>query len=90
MDLNIDFSNIYWFEIRKLGITMEEVIEVVHSSKSALGFIANEEFLIGFSSRRKFIVVSFCVSKNVNFDIEILDIDLPYEEDIAKIWCPNQ
>jgi len=90
MNLNRDFSNIHWFEIRKMGITMEEVIDVIQSSKSSVGFIVNSEFLVGFTSKRKFIVVAYCISKNVNFDIEILDIDLPHEEDIAKIRCPNQ
>ena len=58
MDFQIDFSNIEWFEIRKLGITMEEVFEVIQNPNSP---IPSE----GIYQQRKVIVVAYGISKKL-------------------------
>jgi hypothetical protein len=87
MDFDIDFSLIQWIEIRKLGISMEEVYDVFKNPNSSITSLLDESFAVGFTSKRKFIVVSYRIAKNVNFNIEVIEIELPYEEDIKRSWC---
>ena len=90
MDFNIDFSSILWIEVRKLGISMEEIHSIFQNPSSSIASFHGEEFIVGFSSKRKFILAAYQIAKNTNFDIEVLQIDLPYEEDIKKYWCRHQ
>ena len=87
MDFNIDFSMIDFIEMRKCDITREEIVSILNNRSSY--FEQNEDFIyvLGFSIRRKFIQMAYRVSKNANFEIEILQVDLPYEKDIKQNWC---
>jgi hypothetical protein len=87
MDFDIDFSQILWIEIRKLGISMDEVLSIFKNPRSMVASHGSEYFVVGFSNKRKFIVATYQIAKNVNFDIEVVQIELPYEEDIEKCWC---
>jgi hypothetical protein len=86
-EFSIDFSGINWIEMRKIGISPDEVVSVFGKPSTEFFFHREMECLVGFTSKRKFILVAFRVAKSINFDIEIFDIDLPYEEDIESIWC---
>ena len=66
---------------------MEEVFSVFQNPTTEVFLFKNKECLIGFTSKRKFILVAYQVAKSPNFDIEVHEIDLPYEEDIESIWC---
>jgi hypothetical protein len=88
MDFDIDFSEIQWIEVRKLGISMDEVYSVFKNPSSSFVFLPGLDFIVGFTSKRKIIVVTYQIAKNVNFDIEVIEIELPYEEDIKRFWCP--
>ncbi|HEY9044858.1 MAG TPA: hypothetical protein VIN08_03140 [Ohtaekwangia sp.] len=87
MIFNIDFSMIDRMEMRNLNITPDEIVNILNNRSSY--FEANEDFIyvLGFSTRRKFIQMAYRVSKNVNFEIEVLQVDLPYEKDIKQNWC---
>ncbi len=87
MDFDIDFSQILWVEIRSLGISIDEVYSIFKNPSSTVASHGSEDFIVGFSNKRKFVVVTYQIAKNVNFDIEVTQIELPYEEDIKKFWC---
>ncbi|MBY0433665.1 MAG: hypothetical protein K2U26_06110 [Cyclobacteriaceae bacterium] len=73
--------------MKKLGISLEEVNQILVNRSSF--FESNQEFtyVLGFSEKRKFLQVAYRNSKKPNFDIEVLQIDLAYEKDIKKYWC---
>ncbi len=87
MDFEIDFSDVPWVEIRKLGISIDEVYSVFKNPNSSVASSTTGEFIVGFSNKRKFVVITYKIAKNANFDIEVIQIELPYEEDIKKFWC---
>ncbi|HEY9008678.1 MAG TPA: hypothetical protein VIM75_21220 [Ohtaekwangia sp.] len=86
-EFTFDFSGIDWVALRGLGITRNEVISVFKNPSSAVDRIDGIDFLIGFSDKRKFLIVAYRLAKNSNFGLEVLQVDLPYEKDIQKIWC---
>lgn len=45
------------------------------------------EYAIGYINRVKFLHIAYRISKSVNFDIEILQVGIPDEEEITKYWC---
>jgi hypothetical protein len=87
MGFDIDFSDIPWVEIKKLGISLDEVFSVFENPSSSIASSLAGEFIVGFSNKRKFVVITYKIAKNANFDIEVIQIELPYEEDIKKFWC---
>ncbi len=89
MDFDIDFSQIQWIEVRKLGISIREIHDIFKNPSSVFSTVQGEPIIVGFSSKRKFIVATYQIAKNINFDIEVLQIDLPYEEDIKNYWCAH-
>ena len=90
-DFNIDFSAIDRLQMKKSNILLDEIRSVFANLNSEYDF-SNPDFdyIIGFSNRRKFIHMAYFVSKNINFEIELLQIDLPYEKDIQKFWCSQK
>lgn len=88
MDYNIDFSLIDLIELRRLNISTSEVRSVFSNDNSFYKDFGDFVFLLGFSDKRKFIKIAYGVSKNLNFEIEVFQNDLPYEEDIKTFWCP--
>ncbi len=89
MDFNIDFSNLQATEMKRLNISFEDIRSVFSNSTSFHEPFEDFYYLIGFSSQRKFIQVAYRISKNINFEVEVLEIDLPYEKDIKEHWCKN-
>ena len=74
--------------MRKADIGVDEVRSVFENVNSEYDFSnPNFGYVIGFSVRRKFIHMAYGISKNINFEIELLQIDLPYEKDIQRCWC---
>ncbi|MCZ8069791.1 MAG: hypothetical protein ACK514_02215 [Bacteroidota bacterium] len=90
MDFNIDFSKIDRLEMRDLNISDQEVKSVFDNENSFVKEFPNFTLLLGFSAKRKFFKIAYQVSKNLNFDVEALQIDLPYEEDVKQYWCESQ
>gem|GEM_PF-6587560 len=43
----------------------------------------------GYGSRRKFVQIAYQISKNSNFDIEVLQIALHYDKDTNEHWYKN-
>lgn len=84
-----DYSDFDFLEMKKLNITMIEIQSVFQNPSSVFDKTDWFQYLIGFSSQRKFIQIAFEVSKNSNFDVKLLQIDLPYEKDIKINWCRN-
>ena len=89
-DFILDFAGIDRLELRELNITENEVISVFVNKTSFADYTREFDYLIGFSNRRKFVQIAYQVHKNPKFDIEILQVDLPYENDIKEYWCKNQ
>ncbi len=89
MEFNIDFSRINLLELRELHISLEEVKSVFGNPNSFAKEFPEFMLMLGFSSKRKFIKIAYRISKNVNFEVEALQKDLPYEEDIKGLWCSN-
>ena len=89
MDFNIDFSNVDFLDFKKLNITFEE-INSVFANPTAY-HEPQEDFIyaLGYGSRRKFVQIAYQILKNSNFDMEVLQIDLPYEKDVREHWCKN-
>jgi hypothetical protein len=90
MDFRLDFAKIDLLELRTINISTNEVKSIFLNENSIVKEYTNFTFLLGFSSERKFIRVAFQISKNSNFDIEVLQIDLPYEEDVKEYWCAKR
>jgi hypothetical protein len=87
MEFNIDFSQIDRLVLRELNISRDEIYSVFSNQNSFHNEYPDFIFLLGFRSKRKFIKIAYQISKKANFEVEVLEIDLPYEEDIAKLWC---
>jgi hypothetical protein len=89
-DFIFDYSDFDFLEMKRLNITMMEIQSVFQNPSSFLGRMDEFQYFISFSSQKKFIQIAFEVSKNSNFDVKLLQIDLPYEKDIKINWCGNQ
>jgi hypothetical protein len=87
MDFIIDFSGIDFIALRNAGIKFDEVSSIVSNESSFFEPNRDFEYVLGFSSRKKFKQMAFRISRNVNFEIEALQIDLPDEGDIRECWC---
>ena len=87
MDFKIDFSRIDLISLRNSGIIFTEVESILGNESSYFEPNGDFDFVLGFSSRKKFIQMAFRISRNVNFEIEALQIDLPDEKDIRECWC---
>jgi hypothetical protein len=87
MEFNIDFSNVSLLAMRDLHISVEEVKSVFANPNSIVKGYPDYNFLLGFSNKRKFVKIAYRISKNSNFEVDALQIDLPYEEDIKEYWC---
>lgn len=90
MDFRLDFSKIDLLELRTMNISADELNSIFTNENSVVKEYTNFTLLLGFSNKRKFIKVAFQISKNSKFDIEILQVDLPYEEDVKEYWCANK
>jgi hypothetical protein len=87
MDFNIDFSMIDFIELRNLNITRDEIVSILNNQSSYFEYNDDFIYVLGFSTRRKFLQMAYRISKNANFEIEVLQVDLPYEKDIRQNWC---
>ena len=87
MNLRIDYSEIDLVALRQINIHSKEIQDVLDNPNSIFKDWGSAVFVVGFSFKRKFIRFVYQVAKNPNFDIEILQVDLPYEDDIQSYWC---
>ena len=77
-------------EMRDLNISAEEVKSVFENPNSFVKEFPDFVLLLGFSNKRKFVKIAYRISKSINFEIDALQIDLPYEEDIEDYWCAQK
>ena len=87
MEFRIDFSEIDFIALKSSGIKLSEVHSILNNQNSYFEPNDGYNLVIGFSSHKKFIKMAYRVSRNVNFEIEALQIGLPNEEDIGENWC---
>lgn len=87
MEFDIDFSQIDLLELKRFNIALEEINSVLINSSTYYEDNHDFVYVLGYSSKRKFIEIAFRVSKNISFELEALQIRLPYEKDIKKSWC---
>lgn len=81
-----DYSKIDRLDFKKVCISESEVNSIFESLKSNNKNFTGFDYIIGFSYKNKFIHIIYNISKNANFEIELLQIDLPHEEDIRKYF----
>lgn len=84
---SIDFRNLDLVELKSLGILSQDIIDVFLTENSEIFDFIDFKYVIGYVNQTKFIHVAYTLSKNVNFDIELLQVGLANEEDIRKYWC---
>jgi hypothetical protein len=82
-----DISTTDRLEMKRQNIDVSEIESIFKSKHSYHEPFDGFEYFIGFSNKRKFIHFAFCVHKELAFDYQILQIDLPYEHDIRKYYC---
>ncbi|MBY0433666.1 MAG: hypothetical protein K2U26_06115, partial [Cyclobacteriaceae bacterium] len=82
MEFALDFSLIDLSALRSQHIRLSEVSSVLKSPTSVLHPQKGFDYLIGFSDQKKFIHIAFRVSGSPKFDLQILQVELPYENDI--------
>lgn len=88
-DFVFDYSDFDFLEMKQLNIAMVEIQSVFQNPSSYFDKMDEFQYLIGFSVQRKFIQIAFEVSKNCNFDLKLLQVNLPHEKDIKINLCGN-
>ncbi len=75
--------------MRRKGITRKGIESVFDYDNHGARHFVYEDFMyvIAYSKDRKIIHVAYRRSKSIKFDIELLQVELPDEEDIKKYWC---
>ena len=86
-DYIFDFSLLDRMELRSQNIAFEEISSVFNSKTSKIHPQIDFEYLIGYSGHKKFLHIAYRVHENPKFDIEILQAELPNEEDVKEYWC---
>jgi hypothetical protein len=76
-------------KLTKISVSPDEILSVFESERSQAVSLTNYDLMVGLSNKGKFVVIAYQVAKNPTFDVEVLQIDLPYEEDIEQIWCTH-
>ena len=76
-----------FIELRNLNITRDEIVSILNNQSSYFEYNDDFIYVLGFSTGRKFLQMAYRISKNANFEIEVLQVDLPYEKDIRQNWC---
>lgn len=72
MNFTFDFFSVDWIALKNQGITMKEMMTVFVNPSSVIDNVNDIDYLIGFSDKRKFLIVAYRLSKNPNFDLEVL------------------
>lgn len=89
-DYKLDLRMIDLVELKKLGIKQNEIYEVLTTSNTIFIEYNDFSYAISYLERNKFLHIAFLISNDRRFDFIILQVDIPNESDIKKIWCPNQ
>lgn len=89
-EFNIDFRNVNLLELKRVGILSQEIKQLFLTENSNFSVINGVQYVIGYVNQTKFIHVGYTLSKNVNFDIELIDVGIPNEKHIRKYWCSRK
>ncbi len=89
-DFIFDYSSLNRIALRKENVSLDEISSVFLSDNSIIHPQKGFDYMIGFSNRKKFIHIAYRVAKNHKFDIEILQAELPNEEDVKEYWCKGR
>ena len=89
MDLKIDYRNVNWVYLRSKGITQKDLSQFFQAEWLEIENLRDKGFsyAIAYVNEQKMIHIAYRISKNVNFDIEVLQIGIPNGEDIKRYWC---
>lgn len=82
----IDFRKINLLELKVFGILTQHVDDLFVTENSEIHRFGNFSYIIRYVQQTRFIYAAYNVSKNVNFDIELLQAGVPNEEDIKRYW----
>ncbi len=85
--LKIDFRNLSLLELKAAGILPRDLDDLFIIENSEIHSFGDFLYAIGYIKQTRFIYAAYNVSKNVNFDIELLQAGIPNEEDIKRYWC---
>ncbi|MBC8110771.1 MAG: hypothetical protein H7Y04_06905 [Verrucomicrobia bacterium] len=70
-------------------ITPQEVRSIFENPKSRYLFTKDIFFIIGYSHHKRIIQVAFRVAESIYFDLDILQIEIPDEEEIEQFYCQS-
>lgn len=85
----IDFGNLNLLELKALGILPQDIQNLLTTDNTAFHNADGFSYAIGYM-QGMFIHFAYSISKNVNFDIELLQAGIPNEEDIKRYWCQRK
>lgn len=89
-ELRIDNSGIDHLQLREAGTSIAEVKEMIGQKNACAKNRSEPEphvYVIGYLDGNKFIHIAYRVSKNINFDIHLLQVGIPDAEEIKRYWC---
>ncbi len=84
---NIDFRSVNLLELRNRGILVKEIRKIFETENSKYHRFTDFLYVIGYLDKVKFLHIAYVISKSITFDIEVLQVGIPNEEDIKKYWC---
>ncbi|MEQ9302199.1 MAG: hypothetical protein RIF33_26700 [Cyclobacteriaceae bacterium] len=85
----LDFVGIDRLKMKDLGIAPSQVANVLLLGNTCVHEFKNPEhmYAIGYFDGIKFLHIAYRISKKIKFDLEILQVGIPNEEDIKRYWC---
>ena len=86
-NFKIDFRKINLLELKNIGILTQDIDALFVTENLEIHEFKKFSYAIGYVKQTKFIKAAYNVSKNANFDIELLLAEIPNEEDIKRYWC---
>lgn len=86
----IDFRRVNLLELKSLGIFTPNIEELFVTQNAEILVFRDFSYAIGYVKQSMFIHAVYEVSKNDNFDIELLQAAIPNEEDIRRYWCKGK
>lgn len=84
---NIDFRYVNLLALKNRGILVKEIRKTFETENSTYHRFPDFLYVIGYIDNVKFLHIAYRISKSINFDIEVLQVGIPNEEDIKKYWC---
>lgn len=90
MNFRLDFSRLDRLELKALGILPQDLSTLFITENTEFHERSEFSYAIGYINQTRFIHAAYLVSKSDNFDLELLQVGVPDEEDIKAYWCKRK